>query len=214
MNAGMPEPAPKRRKRLSVGKLFRRLFYVVLLVAVAFVLLYFGPNLYMRLLGNGETTWISERFSEELKSKNELVVFETTLTGNEVSQVNGWLIGAVQKVSLSYTYTINYVVDLSAAVVTAQDHSIVVELPMPRADYHQLTVDKMVKNDTLYPLSPERYQEITTEIEEKLYQECSTKQTYLDAAWDEAVKSIQTLFRAVVEQSGQGTSTQVIVQKK
>lgn len=81
------DPRRPARRRGRMRRFFRRVFLLVLCLALAFLAVRFGPNLYRRFFGDGNTTWISERFGEQLKEKNELVVYEATLTGQEtVSQ--------------------------------------------------------------------------------------------------------------------------------
>ena len=92
-----PEYRPRRRGH-GLRRFFRTLFLLILCFALAYVAVRFGPNLYRRFFGDGNTSWISERFGEELKAKNELVVYETTLTGQETVAQNAWLIGKVQEV--------------------------------------------------------------------------------------------------------------------
>lgn len=219
MNAypsGAPQNVePPRKRRHGLRRFFRLLTLLVVCLAIAFVAVRFGPNIYRRLFGNGNTTWISERFGEELKAHNELVVFEATLTGQETAQKDAWLIGKVQEVLVPYSFSISFVVDLSRATVSVSDagDAIIVRLPSPTAKYPKLTVDenKMKKYDLLYPLTPERYAEIKTQIEDKLVQECATKQEYLDAAWQSAVKNMEALFKSVAERSEQGVTCKIQV---
>ncbi|MDD3411660.1 MAG: DUF4230 domain-containing protein [Eubacteriales bacterium] len=208
------ERAPRRRGGLH--RFFRRLILVVCCLAVAFLAVRFGPNLYFRLFGSGNTSWISERFSEQLKEKNELVVYEATLTGQESASQNAWLLGEVQKVVVPYSFTISFTVDLSQAEVTADGSKIQVAIPAPVPGYHKLTVDEenMKKYDLLYPLTPERYAEIKLEIEQKLYDECAGKAAYLDAAWSTAVKNVESLFATVAEQSPVGKAFTVEVSQR
>ena len=100
-------------------KFIKRLFGFVLLIAGVFVGVRYGPNLYMRLFGSGNAQWVSERFSETLKEKNELVVYEVETTGQETVTQDAWVLGTVQKVVMPYTFRMSYTVDLSIATVTA-----------------------------------------------------------------------------------------------
>ena len=52
-------------------KFFKRLFGLVCCVALVFALVRFGPYLWERLFGGANTQWISQRFSETLREKNE-----------------------------------------------------------------------------------------------------------------------------------------------
>ena len=65
-------------------KIIRKLFTVILLTALLLTGLRFGPDLYARVFGGGRVQWISERFSETLKEKNHLVVYEVETTGQEM----------------------------------------------------------------------------------------------------------------------------------
>lgn len=194
-------------------KFFRAVFLLVCCLAIVFLAIRFGPNLYQRLSGGGNTLWISERFSEELKEKNEWVVFETTLTGQETVSQNAWLLGKVQEVFVPYSYSIRFVVDLSHSRVSVNGSTIEVRLPSPKASYSKLTVDesKMIKHDWLYPLTPERYAAIKEEIEAKLFAESATNQEYLDAAWNSSVKNMEGLFTSLVDQSEMGKTCDIKV---
>ncbi|HNW86306.1 MAG TPA: DUF4230 domain-containing protein [Candidatus Limiplasma sp.] len=220
MNGYPPNPNDEeerrpRRRRHGLRRFFRGLFLLILCLAIAFVAVRFGPNLYRRFFGNGNTTWVSERFGEKLLEKNELIVYETTITGQETVSQTAWLIGKVQEVKVPYSFSISFVVDLSQAAVTVDtvNDTINVRLPSPQAKYQKLTVDeaKMQKNDWLYPLTPERYAQIKSDIETKLYDECATKQEYLDAAWETAVKNMQSLFKNIAAQSTDGVTCTINV---
>lgn len=205
---------PPKRRRHGIRRFFRGLLLLIICLAVAFLAVRFGPNLYRRFFGDGNTTWISERFGEQLKEKNELVVFETTLTGQETvsEDIWGW---KVQDVAVPYSFAISFVVDLGRADVSVDtvNDAIIVRLASPFAKYQKLTVDetKVKKNDLFYPLTPERYAAIKTQIEQKLYDECATKQEYLDAAWNTAVKNMENLFKNVAETSTDGVTCTIQV---
>lgn len=209
-----PEYRPRRRGH-GLRRFFRTLFLLILCFALAYVAVRFGPNLYRRFFGDGNTSWISERFGEELKAKNELVVYETTLTGQETVAQNAWLIGKVQEVVVPYSFSVSFVVDLSHAAVSVDTPAdlIVVRLPAPVAKYQKLTVDeeKMKKFDLLYPLTPERYAEIKNQIEQKLFDECRAKPEYLSAAWDSTVHNMESLFKTIAEQSSDGVTCTIQV---
>ena len=61
----------------------KRLIGFAACIVVALVLVRFGPTLWVRIFGGGNTQWISERFSETLREKNELVVYEVEITGRK-----------------------------------------------------------------------------------------------------------------------------------
>ena len=198
---------------IKFRKCLKVVFRLLLLAAVVLALMNLAPYLYNRFFGVGNTRWISERFSEELKEQNELVVYEVTLTGKETVSETAWLIGTVQKVQIPYIYAISFSVDLSQSKVQAADNAIEVRLPPPRAFYSKLTVDEanMKKSDWLHPLTPERYAGLKEEIEKKLYDECAENPMYLDNAWASAVEKTEALFHAVAEQSTQGTAVSIVV---
>ena len=195
-------------------RFFTTIFWLLIIAALAFWAVRFGPSLYARIFSGENTNWISERFQEELKEKNELVVFEATITGREIATQNAWLLGTVQEVSMPYSYSISYLVDLSQSTVSAEGSLIRVQLPAPRAGYSKLTVDEanMQKNDWLYRLTPERYAAIKEELEAKLFAETALKQEYLEAAWNAAVKSMESLFQSVANQSAMGATCEIRVE--
>ncbi len=207
-----PQP---RQHRLRPWRTVKRLLIVLICLVLAFLAIRFGPTVYRRFFGDGNTTWVSQRFSEEMAEQNELVVYEATLTGQETVSQEAWLLGTVQKVTIPYSFSIRFAVDMSLATVkvdTATD-TIVVRLPSPVAKYPKLTVDEaqVQKIDWLYPLTPERYAEMKNEIEQKLYDECAANQTYLDAAWQAAVKNMETLFAGIASATRDGVTCTITV---
>ncbi|MDD6141912.1 MAG: DUF4230 domain-containing protein [bacterium] len=184
-------------------KFLKRFFSFLLMLVFAFALVQYGPNLYVRFFGEKNARWISERFSETLKEKNELVVYEIETTGQETVTQDAWLLGTVQKVELPYSFQMSFTVDLSSAKVDVAENVIKVRVPSPEAGYQKLTVDEnnIRKNDWLYPLTPERYEQIKRHVENKLYDEYSVNQDYCDHAWNVTVHNLQKLFRAVTDQS-------------
>ncbi len=176
----------------------KRLIIGALVAALALVGIRFGPLLF----GAGHINWISERFSETLREKNELIVYEVEITGQETVTQDAWLIGTVQKVVLPYTFSVDFTVDLSKAVVTVQDGAVEVRIPSPVCAHPKLIIDEdgIRKVDWLYPLTPERYAEITSELETRFFTEASKNTPYLDAAWNTAVHQLEQLFQSVTGQ--------------
>jgi hypothetical protein len=209
------EASPPLRRRFRPWRTVKRLFTLLICLALAFLAIRFGPTVYRRFFGDGNTTWVSERFSEKLSEQNELVVYEATLTGQETVSQDAWLLGTVQKVTIPYSFSVRFAVDMRLATIkvdTATD-TIVVYLPSPVAKYPKLTVDEaqVQKIDWLYPLTPERYAEMKNEIEQKLYDECAANQTYLDAAWQAAVKNMETLFAGIASATRDGVTCAITV---
>lgn len=184
-------------------KFLKRLFTFVLCVVLAILLVQFVPNLYIRLFGAGNARWISERFSETLREKNELVVYEVETTGQETVAQDAWLLGTVQKVEMPYRFTMSYTVDLSQAQVSVKDNMIELRIPSPKPGYQKLSVEeeRVRKVDWLYPLTPERYSQIKLELEEKLFHEYSTSDEYKTNAWNVAVHNLEGLFQSVAQES-------------
>lgn len=194
-------------------KFLKRLFCFVLCLAVAFVLVRFGPNLYERLFGSGNVQWISQKFSETLREKNELVVFEIETTGQETVTQDAWILGTVQKVEIPYTFEMRFTVDLSRAVVSVEENRIQVRVPSPVAGYQKLTVDEdgVRKVDWLYPLTPERYSAIKQEIEDRLFEQYSANEVYRQNAWDATVHGLETLFGSITSQSLFGSTCEISI---
>ena len=191
----------------------KRLIGVAACIVVALVLVRFGPTLWVRIFGGGKTQWISERFSETLREKNELVVYEVEITGQETVSQDAWLLGTVQKVEMPYTFQMSFTVDLSQAVVSAGEGLVEVRLPSPSPAYPRLTVqeNEVKKSDWLYPLTPERYAQIQQETEERLFAQCSENEEYRAGAWGVTVRNVESLFQSVLEQSGWGNGCSIRV---
>lgn len=182
-------------------KILKKLILAVVCIALAVGAVRFGPALLTRILGQGSPQWISERFTESLKEKNELVVYELELTGQETVSQQAWLIGTVQKVELPYTFQMSYTVDLSKAMVRAEGRTIEVRLPAPVPSYYKLTVDEnnIKKSDWLYPLTSDRYAQIIKQVEDKLFGEYAANEEYLANAWNVTIRNLETLFRSVTD---------------
>ena len=68
----------------------------------------FGPRLYRLVFGGVNATWVSERFSEELIEKRELIVLEKTVYGAGEC-IHGRLADrTVQEVVIPYTFTASF----------------------------------------------------------------------------------------------------------
>lgn len=171
---------------------------MLFLVCVVFTALgiRFGPNLYVQFFGNPQSQWISETYTQNLRERNELVVYELEVTGQETFTQDAWLIGTVQKVEMPYTFTMAFVIDMTQANVVVEGSEIEVRVPAPQARYPKLVVDeeRMRKNDWLYPLTPERYAEIKTTVEEKLVGLYASNTQYVSEAWNRAVYNLEELF--------------------
>jgi len=184
-------------------KMIKRIFSFVICLALALGLVHFGPNLYVRFFGEGTARWISERFTEALREKNELVVYEIETTGQETVSQDAWLIGTVQKVEMPYTFRMSYTVDLSQASIEVEENQIHVRVPAPEPAYQKLTVDEdnVRKVDWLYRLTPERYAQIKQEVENKLFDEYSSNAAFRSNAWGVAIQNIEKLLRPVADQN-------------
>ena len=185
-------------------KFIKRLFGFVVCLALAVALVRVGPYVYERFFGGADTQWISEQFSQTLREKNELVVYEVEVTGQETVTQDAWLLGTVQKVEMPYTFRMSFTVDLSLAVVSALDDGVEVRVPPPVAAYPKLIVqeDQVRTYDWLYPLTPERYSAIKQETEDRLFSDYGANEGYLSSAWDVTVRNLESLFRSVAEQCG------------
>ncbi len=210
------EERGRPRHRFSIIRLFKGIFAFVIILAIAFFLYKCWPYISERIFGSGSTQWISERFSETLKEKNELVVYEIETTGQETVTETAWLVGTVQKVEMPYTFTLNYTVDLSKATVRVEGNTVVVGVPKPQPTYHKLVADdeNMRKSDFFYPLTPERYSDIKRQTEQKLYNEYSANDDIRRSAWNKTVANLESLFQSVVEErSGMGAAFTVRIEQ-
>lgn len=194
-------------------KFLKRLLCFAVCLALAVGLVRFGPYLYERFFGTGNTKWISQKLSETLREKNELLVYEAEITGQETVSQEAWLIGTVQKVEIPYTFQINFSVDLSLAKVEAVGSVVEVRVPAPVPGYHKLIVDEagVRKQDWLYRLTPERYAAIKQELEQRLFDEYSVNETYRQNAWNTTVHNLQGLFQSIAAQSAMGETCRIRV---
>lgn len=197
-------------------KLFRTI--ITLLVCAALIAggALLGPRLYGLLFGGANARWVSERFSQQLTEKRELIVLEKTVTGQESVSTDAWLIGTVQRVTVPYTFTASFSVDMRQASVgfDGDTQTIQVTLPAPVVSYWKMTVDEdaVEKSDLLYPLTPERYAQIKQEMEQKLIDEVKGDPELLETAWAAAVSETQALYQAVLAGSDAASFTLQVTQ--
>ena len=191
-------------------RFFKWLIKVILLAAVVLTLVHFrGPILkwvWSVLPLNQTVTTISEQFSETLTAKNTLIVYEVTLTGQETVTQDAALIGTVQKVTMPYTFTMSYSVDLDKAQLSSEENKIIVRVPKPTPGYQKLEVDEdsVTKTDWLYPLTTRRYAQIKQEVEDRLFAQCSENADYQAAAWNNTEESIRRMFDTIKQQNTLG----------
>lgn len=192
-------------------KLLKRCMTLICCIAMGAGAVQFGPAVLMRLFGEGTVQWVSQQFSETLREKNELVVYEVETTGVETVTQQAWLIGTVQKVELPYTFQMRFTVDLSSAKIQSEENVITVSLPAPVPGYQKLTVDeeKVRKTDWLYPLTPERYAQMLQEVEDRLFANASENPAYQQEAWKIAVQNLQSLFAGVSQQHFLGENCEI-----
>ena len=183
-------------------RIIKSLFTLILCALLIVGGVLFGPRLYRLLFSDANATWVSERFSETLVAKRELVVLEKTITGQETVSTDAWLIGTVQKVVLPYMFAASFSVDLQQATVGYDEESkaIQVVLPAPVLAYYKLTVDEesVEKSDLLYPLTADRYTDIKRELEQKLYDETASDPELQESAWASAVTETEALYQALL----------------
>ena len=191
----------------------KRTFSLMLVFLAAAGCVRFGPAVCVRLFGEGNTVWISQQLSETLREKNELVVYEVETTGVETVTQNAWLLGAVQKVELPYTFSMNFTVDLSLAEIEVNEHVLEVRLPAPKPSYANLSVDQnnVKKSDWLYPLTSERYAQMVDEVEKRFFKQTSENESYRASAWESAVHNLESLFAITAEQSFLGQTCEIKV---
>ncbi len=196
-------------------RILKNLLTLIVCAALVIAGVLFGPRLYGLMFGGSNAAWVSERFSEELNEKRELIVLEKVITGQESVSTDAWLIGTVQKIVIPYTFSANFSVDLREASVQydAQSNTIQVFLPAPGVDYYKLVVDEesVEKRDLLYPLTSDRYTEIKQELEQKLYDEVSNDTELKESAWASAVSETEALYQSVLDMNGTTTSYAVQV---
>ncbi|MBE0601699.1 MAG: DUF4230 domain-containing protein, partial [Firmicutes bacterium] len=125
-------------------RVVKSIFTLLLIAVLVAAGVLFGPRLYTLLFGGANASWVSERFSEELTAKSELIVLEKTITGQETVSTDAWLIGTVQEVVIPYSFTAGYSVDLSRASVqySAENNAIQVFIPAPEIYCFKLTVEE------------------------------------------------------------------------
>lgn len=195
-------------------RFLKKLVSLICSVVVLGAAVYFGPSVFIRFFGPGNTQWISEQFTHILQEKNELIVYEVETTGQETVSQDAWLIGTVQKVMLPYTFQMRFTVDLSKAVIDTYENEIVVSVPKPQAGYQKLVIDEehMQKIDWLYPLTPERYAAIVSQVEMKLFENAAANPEFQKSAWDITVQNLESLFDSVADERflGRNCTIQIV----
>ncbi len=183
-------------------KFFLILFVIVLAVAAVFAYMLLTP-------GESRAKWLTVRFSETLKEKNELLVYSGEKTGREIYQRNAPLVGTIQEVELPYTFSFDYSVDLSKAAVEVNDATVTVRVPGPRLCNYKLTIvdNEVERSGGLVYLSPNKYTEIKQSLEQRLLDETQNNEEYMTDAWNITVRNLTSLLRSVAQANSAGGIT-------
>lgn len=192
-------------------KLFKRVFAVILLVALVLVGVKFGPAIYNRLFGSGGIDWASQRFEATLTKQNRMDAYSASIPGVETVSQDAILYKA-WTYEIPYDFTISYFVDLDTAEVRAEDRNgdgvndvIRIYVRAPYADKAELTVQesRVKRTDPLKFVTDTAYAKMLTTLKEKLFAEYSVNPEYLDAAWQSAVENIRGLLAPVIAEMRQ-----------
>ena len=114
-------------------KFFVFLFLIILALTALVVVAVLSP-------GESGVKWLSVCFSETLKEQNELIVYSGEKTGIEIYQRNAPIVGTIQEVEMPYTFSFEFSVDLSKAVVDVSGKDVTVHVPGPRLYNYKMTV--------------------------------------------------------------------------
>ena len=197
-------------------KLFRTI--ITLLVCAALIAggALLGPRLYGLLFGGANARWVSERFSQQLTEKRELIVLEKTITGQESVSTDAWLIGTVQRVTVPYTFTASFSVDMRQASVRfdGDTQTIQVTLPAPVVSYWKMTVDEdaVEKSDLLIPAHPRALRPDQAGDGTKAHRRSQGRSGASGKAWAAAVSETQALYQAVLAGSDAASFTLQVTQ--
>lgn len=175
-------------------KFFTFLFLLVLVLAVLMALAFFMPS-------EENVKWLSVRFSETLKEKNELLVYSGEKTGCEIYQRNAPIVGTIQEVELPYTFSFDFSVDLSKAAVDVNGNTIYVRVPGPRMCNYKLSIqdNEVERSGSLVYLSPNKYTEIKQSLEQRLLTETQANEQYITDAWNVTVRNLKALLTSVAQ---------------
>ena len=180
----------------------RRTITFLCTLCFVFLLVLYGPSLYFHIFGEGNTQWIYEQFSELTQEKNELIVYEATLKGQDTVKQDAFLLGTIMQVQIPYTFYIRYSVDLSQCQFSLAGTTIQVSVPTPKASYEKLVVDEsqVKKTDWFMHLSTERYGQILSDMETRLFTENATRTDYVTQAKENTRNNLTDLFQHVIQQ--------------
>ena len=187
-------------------KLFKRIFAVVLLAALALVGVRFGPAIYNRLFGNGGMSFVSERFEATLTKRNRMDVCHVSIPGVETVSQDAILYTA-WAYEIPYTFHLTYFVELSTAEVRAEDRNddgvndvVRVYVRAPYADQAELIVDEsqVKRSDPLNFVSDQKYAGMLADLKQRLLNEYAANPEYLAQAWQNAVENIEGLLAPVI----------------
>lgn len=174
------------------------LFVLLVLVAVGYR---FWPFIGAHLFSNTTAFWISEKLSESISKQNELLVLDVETTRIETVTKEAWLIGAVQRVEIPYTFSMHYSVDMNKANIVVDGTTVIIHVPNPQPGYQRLVVDEanMKKNDWLFPLTAEGYAQIKKNLEEKLYHEYAANSSCLAQANANTVDILMSQYQVLLD---------------
>lgn len=185
-------------------KFFVFLFLVILALTALVVVAVLSP-------GESGVKWLSVQFSETLKEQNELIVYSGEKTGIEIYQRNAPIVGTIQEVEMPYTFSFEFSVDLSKAVVDVNGKNVTVHVPGPRLyNYKMSVVDSDVeRSGALMVLPATKYTEIKQGLESRLLAETQSNEAYVTEAWNVTVRNLTNLLTSVAQTNDLNTGLNI-----
>lgn len=180
-------------------KFFVFLFLIILALTALVVVAVLSP-------GESGVKWLSVCFSETLKEQNELIVYNGEKTGIEIYQRNAPIVGTIQEVEMPYTFSFEFSVDLSKAVVDVSGKDVTVHVPGPRLYNYKMTVvdSDVERSGALMVLPATKYTEIKQSLESRLLTETQNNEAYVTEAWNVTVRNLTNLLTSVAQANDVG----------
>lgn len=187
-------------------KVIKTIFTCVVVLALAFVGIRYGNRILDFIIGRDSSlTWYSTTLSETLKEANELTVYKVETEGTEVISNNitvfGATIGTTQKISIPYTFNMEFKADLSKATISGSGNTIEIRIPSPYTDNSKLIVDekRVQKSDFFDPITHKQQEEYYRQIEDKLFAQYSADEECIKAAWASTESNIRNLISSAFQ---------------
>ncbi|NMD37397.1 MAG: DUF4230 domain-containing protein [Christensenellaceae bacterium] len=202
-------------KNFKPIKLIKYTISVLLLGLIVYASIIYAPLIKYLIMGNVPLEIKDTALTELVQDMGSLVTLKQSRTGTIENKTMALFGITANEIQIDYEYEVLYGVNLYNAeirslgerdsdnVLSYINKEILVYIPPAEIISHSLKrVGESRKSDFLKPISDKNIQQIMEEFENTLYNEYSTKEENLSAAWQNAGDQVVNILMKTVEEFG------------